>query len=202
MGGTTHPEGGASSIERDWALGDLVVEARRRAEEIIRRAEGSGGALEAFSGPGGSISKLLAQVIAQLDQPTEPMTFELPVAEPPDLADAKEDEQTDSEEEPVAVLIAEPQLEDAGLEDPPPGRRFVEVELAPVSSPANVADLEKQIVGLEGVTGVRIRRREGDRVTFLVGTDDADLDLSPLLDRGARLEAASSGRIVLRLDLP
>lgn len=90
-----------------------------------------------------------------------------------------------------------PREEKPTLEAPPPGRHIIELEFAPVRSATHVADLERQIVKLNGVQGVRIARHGDERVAFLVGMDTPDLDVSPLLSENVRLRAAERDRIVL-----
>lgn len=215
MEGAMHPEGTAHRTSDARTADDIVAEARRRAHEIIRRAEEPGGPLQPLIGPGGGISGLFASIDAQIDRlattvsfegfPAEPEAEPAPVVVPTELwgNDGESTGEPDSEATPDSPPDQPGPVED-GLEPPPPGRRIIQVEMAPVPSAAAVADLERDLVGIAGVSGVSIHRRDEERVTFLVGVDvpDTELDFSSLLDRGAQLESAESGRIVLRLEAP
>ena len=199
-------------LAAERVAGRIVEEATRRSEEIVRSAEERRNSLEALArGLLGATRTLLEQLVEELDRwgeatpeglsPREPRRGGAPLRSVADERRVAEDAKPGdaaAERESFSPRVNGPSKEVA-LEPPPAGSRLIEVEAAPVASPLAIADLERRLTRLAGVSAVRISRRERERVTFMVGVDGSELDLSALIDEGAQLEEAGRDRIALRL---
>lgn len=189
---------------------EMLADAERRRDDVVefaesvrlrtrRMLEGTIGELERTTEAGAART----EHDVGRDDPGPPLPASVPQAPPPESGgwgqaapEPPQQTQRPPEPSPFRPAAAGP----PPLEASPPGDRTVELECAPVPSAADVADLERRIVQLPGVRGVRIRSHQGARVTFMVGVDGGGLDVGPLLGAGAaELESASGDRIVLNL---
>lgn len=192
-------------IEAERAAQRVVAEARREADAIVAAAEDRRDEIAAQADDlWDRCHFFLERLLTDLDRHGDPTTA---LSRPKHAADPR-----DPDDQPTSTVTGEPEAreqrpteeqapheEKAPLESPPAGNHVIELECTPVRSAIHVADLERQIVKLDGVKGVRIGRRGKDRVAFLVGVDTPDLDVSPLLSESIRLRAAERDRIVLDL---